>query len=105
MIPDVQLSKREKEVLKLVLKGKSNKQVALSLGISVRTVEFHLKISTPNFHVSSRIELILNLGNAASNALMEKLGDSTVQKAGKTPKIETGSIRKWIGQHLEVPPL
>jgi FixJ family two-component response regulator len=40
-IPDVPLSKREGEVLKLVLQGKGNKQIALALDISVRTVEFH----------------------------------------------------------------
>ena len=64
MIPDVPLSKREKEVLKLVLQGKSNKQIALSLAISVRTVEFHLKNVYAKFQVSSRIELILKLGHA-----------------------------------------
>jgi DNA-binding CsgD family transcriptional regulator len=73
MIPDVRLSKREKEVLKLVLQGKSNKQIALSLVISVRTVEFHLKNIYAKFQVSSRIELLLKLGS-------EKLGYSTVER-------------------------
>ena len=36
-----QLSKREKDVVTLLLLGKSNKQVALELGISNRTVEYH----------------------------------------------------------------
>jgi DNA-binding CsgD family transcriptional regulator len=75
MSPDVQLSKREKEVLHLVLQGKSNKQIALSLGITVRTVEFHLKNVYAKFQVGSRIELILKLGKAANS---EKLGYSTV---------------------------
>ena len=64
MIPDVPLSKREMEVLQLVLRGKSNKQIALSMGITVRTVEFHLKNIYAKFQVSSRIELILKLGHA-----------------------------------------
>jgi DNA-binding NarL/FixJ family response regulator len=38
-----ELSNREWEVAKLLLEGKSNKLIALSLGISDRTVEFHLK--------------------------------------------------------------
>ena len=53
MIPDVQLSKREMEVVELVLQGKSNKQIASSLVISVRTVEFHIKNIYAKFHVSS----------------------------------------------------
>ncbi len=80
MLPDVQLSKREKEVLELVLQGKSNKQIALSLGISVRTVEFHLKNVYAKFQVSSRIELILKLGHATGAA---NLGDSTVDRREK----------------------
>jgi DNA-binding CsgD family transcriptional regulator len=83
MIPDVQLSKRETEVLKLVLQGKSNKQIALSLEISVRTVEFHLKNVYAKFQVSSRIELILKLGPAPGAANVENLGQSTVGRRGK----------------------
>jgi DNA-binding CsgD family transcriptional regulator len=83
MNQDVQLSKREKEVVKLVLEGKSNKQIALSLGISVRTVEFHLKNIYAKFQVGSRIELILNLGKATGITLTEELGYSTVDKLGE----------------------
>jgi DNA-binding CsgD family transcriptional regulator len=80
MIPDVQLSKREKEVVKLVLQGKSNKQIALSLDISIRTVEFHLKNVYAKFQVSSRIELILKLGHATGAPKIEELGYSTVDR-------------------------
>lgn len=73
-----ELSKREREVIKLLLQGKSNKQIALPLNISVRTVEFHLKNIYVKFHVSSRIELILKLGNSTGNPITEKLVDSTV---------------------------
>ena len=88
MIPDVQLSKREKEVLKLVLQGRSNKQIAWSLGISVRTVEFHLKNIYAKFQVNSRIELILKLGQAPGAARIDELGYSTVDTGWK--KTENG---------------
>lgn len=35
-------SARERDVVKLLLQDKSNKQIALELGVSNRTVEFHL---------------------------------------------------------------
>ena len=35
------LSKRERQVLDLVLEGEPNKRIAYRLGISVKTVEFH----------------------------------------------------------------
>ena len=88
MIPDVQLSNREKEVLNLVLQGKSNKQIALSLAISVRTVEFHLKNVYAKFQVSSRIELLLKLGQATGTAKIEELGYSTVES--QREKAENG---------------
>jgi len=78
-----QLSNREREVVKLLLQGKSNKLIALSLGISDRTVEFHLKNVYAKFQVNSRIELILKLGNFTGNAKTEKLGYSTVDRLGE----------------------
>ena len=98
MIPDVPLSKREKEVLKLVLQGKSNKQIALALDISVRTVEFHLKNVYAKFQVNSRIELLLKLGPATSIANIEELGYSTV--ARQREKAENGDrfnpLMDWV---------
>jgi DNA-binding CsgD family transcriptional regulator len=88
VIPDVPLSERETEVFKLVLQGKSNKQIALSLAISVRTVEFHLKNVYGKFQVSSRIELLLKLGPATGAANIEELGYSTVDQRGE--KAENG---------------
>lgn len=61
--PD-QLSDREWEVVKLVLEGKSNKQIASSLHISERTVEFHLTNIYSKLQVGSRTELIVKLGES-----------------------------------------
>ena len=72
------LSNREWEVLGLLLQGKSNKQKASSLNISVRTVEFHLKNIYAKLQVSSRIELIMKLGNTTGTVETDKLGHSTV---------------------------
>lgn len=79
-----QLSNREREVVKLLLQGKSNKLIALSLGISDRTVEFHLKNIYSKYQVSSRIELILKLGNATGKVESENLGRSTVDGTGES---------------------
>lgn len=77
------LSKREWEVLTLLLQGKSNKLIASSLGISKRTVEFHLKNIYVKFEVNSRIELILKLANATGAGEIEKLGQTTVDNMGE----------------------
>jgi DNA-binding CsgD family transcriptional regulator len=83
-------STREKDVIKLLLQGKSNKQIALELGISNRTVEFHLGNIYSKLGVTSRTETFLKLsesplwestGNPSSNvqvdSTVEQVGDST----------------------------
>jgi DNA-binding CsgD family transcriptional regulator len=83
------LSNREWDVLKLLLQGKGNKQIASSLDISVRTVEFHLKNIYAKFQVRTRIELILTLGNATGGFETEKLVRATVDEVQK--EIENGN--------------
>ncbi len=55
------LSSREWEVVEQLLEGKSNKQIASTLHITVRTVEFHLNNVYNKLQVGSRTELILKL--------------------------------------------
>jgi len=53
------LTKRELEVLKLVAKGMSNREIALGLCISVRTVQTHLSHVFDKMGVSSRMEAVI----------------------------------------------
>jgi DNA-binding CsgD family transcriptional regulator len=77
------LSDREWQVVKLLLQGKSNKMIASSLGVSKRTIEFHLKNIYAKFQVSTRLELVLKLVNATGGIEFEKLGHSTVAGKGE----------------------
>ncbi len=54
-----QLTKRELEVLKLAAKGMSNREIALELSISVRTVQTHLSNIFTKIGVGSRIEAVI----------------------------------------------
>jgi DNA-binding CsgD family transcriptional regulator len=96
-----QLSGREQEVVRLVLEGKSNKQIAAALHISERTVEFHLTNIYSKLEVSSRTEL------------MVKLGESTVAGKGQAADDRDRlNVRHWaaslrdavfrIGRELKV---
>ncbi len=95
MTDEMRLSRREKETLALLLQGKSNKQIALALDISVRTVEFHLKNIYAKLHVNSRVELILKLVNSTGDAGKGKLGDSTVDGSEKNSQ-NGGRLAAWM---------
>jgi DNA-binding NarL/FixJ family response regulator len=57
--PEELLSKREVEVLKLVTKGLSNKEVADELCLSIRTVQGHVGNIFNKLRVSSRTEAVV----------------------------------------------
>ncbi|HEX6305182.1 MAG TPA: response regulator transcription factor, partial [Anaerolineales bacterium] len=50
------LTAREKEVLRGVLDGKTNKKIAFALGINEKTVEKHLENVFQKLNVASRVE-------------------------------------------------
>jgi DNA-binding NarL/FixJ family response regulator len=52
--PNSELSNRELQVLKLIVKGMSNKQIGETLGISQSTVKWHVNIVLTRLNVSDR---------------------------------------------------
>jgi DNA-binding NarL/FixJ family response regulator len=52
---------RQSKVIRLLLQGKSNKQIALQLGTCTRTVEQHLTFIYQKLKISSRAEAIIKL--------------------------------------------
>ena len=94
MQPDnFKFSQREKDVVNLLLKGKGNKQIALELGISTRTVEFHLTNIYAKLGVNSRSEAIIKFEQSnlreSTGAL---LGETAVTPSGDSTENRTKSI-------------
>ncbi|WP_397446714.1 7TM diverse intracellular signaling domain-containing protein [Polaribacter sp. R77954] len=50
------LSVREREIFDLILMGKSNKEIATTVNISINTVKFHIKNIYEKLHIKSRKE-------------------------------------------------
>jgi DNA-binding NarL/FixJ family response regulator len=55
------LTQKEQEVLRLLAKGRLQKNIALTLGISVNTLRTHLRSIYEKLHVHSRAEATLKL--------------------------------------------
>jgi DNA-binding NarL/FixJ family response regulator len=52
------LSTREREILDQIISGRSNKEIASRLSVSVLTLRWHLKQIYKKLHVHSRIEVV-----------------------------------------------
>jgi NarL family two-component system response regulator YdfI len=58
-----ELTRRQRDVLAKVACGNANKVIALTLGVSVRTVEVHLTAIFVKARVASRAELLAKLSS------------------------------------------
>ena len=59
LLTNTNLTKRESEVLYLLVQGQGNKEMAFKLGIAERTVEFHVGHILEKLNISSRLEAAL----------------------------------------------
>jgi DNA-binding CsgD family transcriptional regulator len=84
MSDNSQFTEREKEVMEFLLQGKSNKQIALALGVSASTVEYHLNNIYKKLQVNSRTEAVLRLGKSIGRHITGELGKSSVEMNGDT---------------------
>jgi DNA-binding CsgD family transcriptional regulator len=88
-----ELSKRETQVVNLLLEGKSNKQIAAILGISEGTVEFHLTSIYAKLGVGSRVEAIIHLGQPGLS-----LDDPKLTNTGETTGEKIVNLREIPGE-------
>lgn len=95
MIDNFQFSEREREVIDHLLRGKSNKQIALALGISASTVEYHLKNIYKKLQVNSRTEAVLRLGKSTGGGAEGELGKPIVEIHDKTIDNGAQPISTW----------
>jgi DNA-binding NarL/FixJ family response regulator len=58
-MPDSSLSNREREVLVLVAKGKSNKEIASQLGITEATIKCHVSVILMRLNASDRTQAVV----------------------------------------------
>jgi DNA-binding CsgD family transcriptional regulator len=62
----VPLSRRQRDVLDGIVQNHTNKEIASSLNVSVRTVKFHVSVLLEKFDVRSRVDLMLEAANVLS---------------------------------------
>ena len=69
----MELSKRELEVLRLAAQGKTNREIALELGVSHKTVEKHRGAACAALGAASRTEAVVR---ALAQGLLDEKGSA-----------------------------
>jgi two-component system NarL family response regulator len=60
LMPETQkLTPREHEIVRAVVRGRTNREIAFEMGISEQTVKNQLTVVFQKLHVKSRLELAL----------------------------------------------
>lgn len=95
------LSNREWDVVNLLREGKSNKMIASALGISERTVEFHLNNIYDKFQIGSRVELVLKLGESTVTE-KEEIAENRDDLNSKSWEISLREAVSTIGKDLRM---
>lgn len=92
-VPRVTFSKREEDVLRLLLRGSTNKQIASDLAISDKTVKHHMTVLIQKLNVRNRVEVLLAAQELASNGSLSGTSRADVDPPG--PQRDAG-VRRAI---------
>ena len=93
MADNTELTARETEILALIAEGKSNKEIAAELFISVNTVKVHVSNIFQKIEVSSRTEATLY---AIENGVVSAPGQSIVSE--NIPDVNTSDLNQNEGK-------
>jgi DNA-binding CsgD family transcriptional regulator len=92
-VRNIALSARQEEVLLLVTIGLQNKEIAVRLGISPRTVKWHIKRLCEIWDVSNRTALAGRASSITSGGPLAFLGPGHVDDTNKEYADDGGARR------------
>jgi DNA-binding CsgD family transcriptional regulator len=78
----VRFSIREDQIVRLLLRGKTNREIAVSLKISEKTVKNYMTILMQKLSVRNRLEVVI-----AAQKLAERELDDSVGAASSQPRL------------------
>lgn len=73
-VPTVRFSSREEDVLRFLLQGCTNKEIALSLSLSEKTIKHYMTVLMQKLDVRNRVEVVLAAQELASSGGLSRGG-------------------------------
>ena len=74
---EVQLTPREQEVIELLIAGRANREIAVTLGVELKTVKAHVGHLLQKFSVPNRVALTVRAVEMQMNQAVDKSGSSS----------------------------
>lgn len=68
----IKLSIREDQIVRLLLRGRTNKEIAISLGISEKTVKHYMTVLMQKLQVRNRLEVVIAAQRLEAEARRER---------------------------------
>src|SRR5207247_4659774 len=84
----IELTRREEEVLAGLMNSLANKEIASNLNLSERTVKFHVSSLLAKFHVRGRMELVREAARHATGAASDPLAIGAGEARPYAPAIK-----------------
>jgi DNA-binding CsgD family transcriptional regulator len=99
----VPLSRRQHEVLDGVAQNLSNKEIAVRLNVSVRTVKFHVSTLLAKFGVCGRVDLMLEAADFPSPEAIHKRRENPARLALSSPALPPAVISPDARPRMAIP--
>ncbi len=77
------LTPQQRKIVNLLIQGLSNKEIAMSLGLSINTVKTYLKNLAMKLGVKSRLEIVMALSHPALSVSKTDLPAATLKSQKK----------------------
>jgi DNA-binding CsgD family transcriptional regulator len=90
----VQLTRREEEVLSGLMKSLANKEIASYLNLSERTVKFHVSSLLAKFRVRGRMELVREATRTSAGAMLMPLPVATREATSQAAVTRTFAVSR-----------
>jgi DNA-binding CsgD family transcriptional regulator len=88
----VQLTRREEEVLSGLMKSLANKEIASDLNLSERTVKFHVSSLLAKFRVRGRMELVREATRNSAGAMLMPVPVATREASSQATVTRTFAV-------------